>query len=236
MFCNFLYGFNHRSGRAVTALFNTANLPYWIFLGLGVALFLTIVLAGFDEEDGGDGDSGDLEGDNLFSEWMGWLGIGKAPLILVLGNLLSLWGLIGWTLNVVIGGILGFVPTQLVGWGGLVFGLSLAVSLWLNAQIARPLGTLFASIGEDVRSDRLIGCVGTVASTTIPYVQQAKIGQIDVVDPSRNRITVSATLPAWATVVPQRGDSVLIIDHQAQTYSVICKDSADEYRWLDASR
>ncbi|MGB6168042.1 MAG: hypothetical protein WBF52_10685, partial [Geitlerinemataceae cyanobacterium] len=31
-------------------------------------------------------------------------------------------------------------------------------------------------------------------------------GQVDVVDADSNRVTISATLPDWATVIPQRDD------------------------------
>ncbi|WP_414566561.1 MULTISPECIES: hypothetical protein [unclassified Anabaena] len=53
-----------------------------------------------------------------------------------------------------------------------------------------------------------------------------------MLDPKRNLLTISAVLPAWATVAPQRGEKVINIECQPQKYIVIAKDSSDEERWL----
>ena len=61
---------------------------------------------------------------------------------------------------------------------------------------------------------------------------QGKIGQVDVLDSARNLVTINATLPSWAKVVPGRGTQVLVIDRQPHNYLVIAKDSSDEQEWL----
>jgi hypothetical protein len=231
-------------------LFHLANLPYWIFLGMGVLLFLVVIVSGGGDEDfdlDADADvdvdvdvDADVDTDADFGEGgfsaleiLGWLGVGKAPLILLLAIDCSLIGVLGWMLNVAIGGVTGSIPEGFLA--GVVAALSVVISLFLGGLISRPLGSVFASFGEDVRSDRLIGCTGTVSSAALPLENQNKIGQVDVLDPAGNLVTVSAVLPGWATVIPSRGMPVLIVDLQPHGYLAIAQDSSDKDRWLNNS-
>ncbi|NET32512.1 MAG: DUF1449 family protein, partial [Cyanothece sp. SIO1E1] len=154
-------------------------------------------------------------------------------LILLIAIDLSLWGLVGWMLNVGLGSILGTIPAAFLG--VLVMSGSLAIALFLGGGIARPIGQIFAAFGENTRSDRLIGCQGTVTSATIPYEHSGKIGQVDVIDPARNLVTVSATTPQWATIALRRGAQVLVIEHHPRAYLVIAQDSPEQDRWLAGS-
>ena len=221
-------------------LFNLANLPYWSFLGIGVLLFLLVIVSGGGEEDleleadvdvdvdaDIDTDAGvDISTGNILS----LLGVGKAPLILLLATDCSLLGVLGWMFNVAIASVTGSIPSGFMG--GVVLALSLLISLFAGGLISQPLGKIFASFGEDASGDRLIGCQGTVSSTSIPIANQGKIGQVDVIDPVRNLVTVNATLPSWAQVVPRRGTQVLVIDRHSESYLVVAKDSADQAKWL----
>jgi hypothetical protein len=222
-------------------LYSLANLPYWIILGLGVLLFLIAISAGGGDDDiGGDDDFFDLDADTEtdidsgigFAQFLGWLGIGKVPLILLLATDFCLWGLTGWMLNAIAASFLGFIPVAFLGLGGVIFIVSLGFALQIGGLIARPLGKLFASFGEDASSDRLIGCLGTVSSKTLPPTDSGKIGQVDVSDANKNLVSVGATIPKWATVVPQRGQQVLIIDRREDGFVAIAKDTSDEDRWL----
>jgi hypothetical protein len=223
-------------------LFNLVNLPYWIFLGIGILLFLTVIISG-----GGDSDSdldadadadaevaADARADFDLGMVMGWLGFGKAPLVLLLATDLSLWGVTGWILNVTLGSILSAVPGGF--WSSLVLIASLTISLFLGSLISRPLGKVFASFGEDISSDRLIGCIGTVSSANIPSINEGRIGQVDIIDSARNQVTIPAATPEWATTIPRRGDRVWAIDRYLQGYLVIAKDSPDEDRWLQQNK
>ncbi|MBD2414530.1 DUF1449 domain-containing protein [Nostoc calcicola FACHB-389] len=220
-------------------LFSLNNLPYWIFLGMGVLLFFfTIISGGGGEDFDIDADvDADVDADSNselgFGQFLGWAGIGKAPLILLLATDLSLWGVLGWMLNVWFGGIANNNIVSFIG-SVILFG-SLMISLLLGGLIARPIGKIFAEFGEDVSSDRLIGCIGIVTSAYVPTENQGRIGQVDVLDAKRNLLTVSAVLPDWATIAPQRGERVLIVEHKAQIYVVIAKDSPDEEHWLTNS-
>ncbi|WP_026079792.1 OB-fold-containig protein [Spirulina subsalsa] len=228
-------------------LYSLSHLPYWIILGVGIALFLFVIASGGgDDELDLDGElevgngileadaDPDLESNGEFSaaQVLGWLGVGKAPLILLLATNLSLWGVTGWVVNTVVGSITGEIPVTFWGWGGVIFGTTLIFSFYLGSWIARPIGLLFAPFGEDASGDRLIGCIGTVTSKTIPPITEGKIGQVDVSDPNHNLVTVAATLPDWATFAPQRGQKVIVVDRRPHSYQVIAKDSSDEDRWL----
>ena len=223
-------------------LFDLANLPYWIFLGMGILLFLLVIVGGAGDEEvdldpdvdidvEGDFDA-EVDADSHFSplKLWGWLGFGQVPLLLLLATDFSLVGLLGWMLNVIVGELTGSLPGA--GLSSVISITAIAVGLYLGSIIARPIGQLFAAFGEDTRGERLIGRLGIVTSVNIP---KQKIGQVDVLDGDGNRVTISATLPEWATVIPQRGEEVLVIGCQPQAFLAIAKDSSDQERWLSDS-
>ncbi len=228
-------------------LFHLSNLPYWILLGSGVCLFLFVIISGGGDDDvdvDADMDADldidaspidfdtDAEAGHTFSpvQILGWLGIGKAPLMLLLATDLSLWGLFGWMLNVLIGEALGAIIGSIVT--SIILFSSFLLALAIGGFISQPLGKVFASFGEDASDDRVVGCIGTVSTARIPSVVEGKIGQVDVIDLARNRVTVNAVLPDWATIAPQRGEQVLVIERSQQTYLVVVKDSPDQDHWL----
>ncbi|MEB3278618.1 MAG: DUF1449 domain-containing protein [Lyngbya sp.] len=223
-------------------LFHLANLPYWILLAMGILLFLLVIFGGAgDEEVDVDTDVDvdvdadldadvDAEGDFTPLQLLGWLGFGQVPLLLLLATDFSLVGLLGWMFNVIAGELTGSLPSA--GLSGLISIGAVGLGLYLGSAIARPIGQLFAAFGEDTRGERLIGRLGIVTSVNIP---KQKIGQVDVLDGDGNRVTISATLPEWSTVIPQRGEEVLIISRQPQAYLAIAKDSPDQQRWLSDS-
>lgn len=212
-------------------LFDSANIPYWVFLGMGVLLFLFVIVSGGGDDDVDIDTDVDTDADfDLNGLFLGWIGIGKAPLILLLATDLSLWGLFGWMLNVWLGGILNQVPSG--GWNFIVLILSMSLSLFTGGLIARPVGRIFAEFGEDTSSDRLIGRNGTVSSATIPIEKQGRIGQVDVIDKSGNLVTINANVPEWATVIPRHGEAVIVIDRQQDVYLAIASNSPDKNHWL----
>lgn len=242
-------------------LFHPANLIYWVLLGIGVTFFLLIIISGGGDEGGEiDGDvdinldsngfnldadvDADIDaeaefdsGDNGFSPWrfLGWFGLGKAPLMILLGIDFSAWGMTGWILNTILGSLTGKIPEGFLGLGGVVFIVSLITGLFVGKLLSNPLGKIFSSFSEDVSSERLIGCVGTVTTKTIPYLTEGKIGQADVYDLAGNLVTISVCLPHWANVIPHNGQAILIIERQEHSYIGIMKDSSDEDKWFSRS-
>nr|WP_242053576.1 OB-fold-containig protein [Nostoc sp. FACHB-888] len=94
----------------------------------------------------------DTNNELSFGQFLGWAGIGKAPLILLLATDLSLWGVFGWMLNVWFRGIINNKVNSLFGLTILFF--SMIISLLMGGLIARPIGKIFAEFGEDASSDR----------------------------------------------------------------------------------
>ena len=224
-------------------LFNLANLSYWIFLGIGIVLFLLVIVSGGGDDDveldaelDTDADielEGGGDGNEEFTslQFLAWLGFGKAPLILLLAIDFSVWGLTGWILNVFVGNFTGEIPTRMFGLGGLILIVSFITSFSIGSLIARPLGQIFASFGEDASSNRLIGCLGTVNSKAVPYEGKGKIAQADIIDPARNLVTVAVCLPSWAKLVPQNGQEILIIEHTENYYLAILSQGSDRDQW-----
>ncbi len=238
-------------------LFSPDNLPYWILLGVGLVLFMVVIFAGageegveaeaeadldldadvdadvdVDVESGSDADV-DLDGEGAWGpQILGWLGLGRAPLLLLLAMDFSLWGLLGWMSTVLLAEI-GIASTEGI-WAGGIFVGSLALSLTGGGAAARPIGRVFAGFGEETRAERLIGRVGSVSSATVP--RDGSIGQVDVFDAAGNLVTISAVAPDWAAEIPQRGQQVLVIDHQSQGYVVIRQAGVDEQRWLGSPK
>ncbi len=247
----------------VTMLFSSTNLPYWIFLGAGVALFGLVILSGGGDDDldadidadvDADVDAGldtdidadtggsggvpldvDQEGDGFSPlQVLAWIGLGRTPLILLLAMDLTLWGFLGWGLTVAVGEALATAPGRWFAVG--VFLGSLAFALFVGSVLSRPIGRVFASFSEDASGDRLVGCAGAVTSAFVPLEDSGKIGQVDVKDASGNLVTISAKLPTWAQITLRRGAKVLVIDHQSGYYLVIAQGSIDQAHWLNSSR
>ena len=136
--------------------------------------------------------------------------------------------------NVLVGSLLGNAPTGF--WNGTVLGTSLLLASINGRFIAEPIGQVFVSFGEDASRDRIIGCIGTVSSATIPVQQDNRIGQIDVLDRDRNLVTINAVIPNWASTIPKLGDKAIVIDCQPQWYVAIAQDGPDRERWLNQHR
>jgi hypothetical protein len=150
--------------------------------------------------------------------------------LLLLAMDLTLWGFVGWLLNVTLGDVLDTPPVGLVALG--VFAGSLVFSLFVGSLLSRPIGQVFAAFGEDASSDRLVGCLGTVTSAFAPFEESGKIGQVDVKDAAANLVTISAKLPNWATITLRRGARVVVIERHGDHYLVIAQNSPDQDRWL----
>ncbi|AIE73709.1 MULTISPECIES: OB-fold-containig protein [unclassified Synechocystis] len=237
-------------------LFHLANLPYWLLLTVGLLCLGLMIISGDGDENldveialetGSDVDithldveldhGGEMEEGETMPialQALSFFGLGKVPLMILLGIDFSLWGVMGWMLNVTVGTMTGAMPNQLLGWAGLIFLVSLVISLWLGRLASRPIAHLFKSFSQDVSAERVIGCTGTVTSKKLPYLANGTIGQAHVYDNAGNLLTVSVSLPDWATVIPHHNQEILIIDQSPKGYGylAIAKDSSDEDKWL----
>ena len=157
--------------------------------------------------------------------------------MILLGIDFSVWGTLGWLFNVVIGEVTGVMPTRFFGWAGVILMSSFLISLWLGRLCALPISQVFQTFSQDVTAERVVGTIGTVTSKKLPYLIEGKIGQAHVYDAAGNLLTISVSLPDWATVIPHHNQRILIIDQSPKGYGylAITKDSSDEDKWLNQS-
>lgn len=246
-------------------LFDTANLTYWIFLGIGIFFFLLVILSGGGEDQDFDTDMDmdadvdvdgdvDLDGDvdndldNHITPDLATDNDSDVNFLFILS-----WLGVGKSPLLILLAI-DFSTWGVTGWflnvtvGGfinaipdgliasVIFLASFLFSLWIGRLLSNPIGKIFANFGEETEGDRLIGCTGSVTSKQLPYLINGRIGQADVVDNASNLVTIEVCLPDWAKVIPHRGQEVLIIDRQKHCFIAIAKDSSDQDKWLNSIR
>jgi membrane protein implicated in regulation of membrane protease activity len=150
---------------------------------------------------------------------LAYIGMGKAPLAVVLLILFSSVGILGWVLNSVVSGLLGAYP-------GIAFAGVLPVSLigggMLSSRVSRLIGRALPPVSTTaMRAQALVGRRGTVIS---PYVD-AKYGLVHLRDQGGTLISVFAINPS--DLVIKRGNEVVLVSYDAvkRHYTVAPLDS-----------
>lgn len=223
-------------------LFATENLLYWLFLGLGGVLFLVA----FQNKDRGEANPLDNPGPSLgsgadratsSSDARQAVVPGKprkppVPLMLRVALTLMLWGILGCIANGA-AGVLWSVRPQGLLWLS-VMVITFLAALLTSQYLVSPVSWVINSRRKTASFDYLVGCIGIVSSNCLSTPSEGDVAQVDVVDPMGNTLTVNAALPIWATIVPQQGDRVTLIERSAeeQLYYAVAYDSADQDRWL----
>jgi membrane protein implicated in regulation of membrane protease activity len=220
------------------------NLPFTLLLAICLLLgFLQWTGLGGDQdtETGGDmdGDAGldhDLDGDvdpdaegyadhdvDLHAgsadmpgfSILAYLGLGRAPLLIILLLLLGSVGLLGWLFNSLVTRLLGFYP-------GLIFGMVLVASLLLgsliSSRIARAIGSALPPVSTTATlAQNLVGRRGTVIS---PFVDR-RYGMVHLRDAAGTLISVFAT--TWEEPPIRRGEQVVFVQYDAvkRLYEVV---------------
>lgn len=125
----------------------------------GMALLVGASFSGWLDHLAPDAAHG-LEG--VSDSWLGWLHVGKVPMLVLLVVLLTAFAMIGYTVNAVAHGALGFYPPPLLSAVVAFFG-ALPVVRASGAAIARilPRDETFA-----VSLDSLVGRVAVVVNGT----------------------------------------------------------------------
>ncbi|MDD2774444.1 MAG: YqiJ family protein [Gallionella sp.] len=111
--------------------------------------------------------------DGAADAWLGWLHVGKAPLLVLLVILLTAFSIIGLTLNAVVHDLIGIYPTPF---------LSVPIAFVGALPVVRILGAAIAHlIPKDETSavllDTLVGHVAVVMNGTarVNYPAEAKV-------------------------------------------------------------
>ena len=164
--------------------------------------------------------------------WAGalrFLGVGQAPLTMVLLVLLGGFGILGWIMNAL---ILSVSPSYLkISWLPawlawlpfiLVLGADLALGAWFTSRVAVFIGRAvpaFSSTATSVK--RLVSRRGHVVS---PQVDE-KYGQVKVRDPGGTLITVFAIVDPGKPPIPRDTEVILVeYDEAKKVFIVVPSD------------
>ncbi|NJM41110.1 MAG: YqiJ family protein [Anaerolineae bacterium] len=140
--------------------------------------------------------------------WLAFLGVGKAPVAVVLLLLFGAIAILGWVFNSAVQSLFGdypsiaFVPVVL---------LALMGAALITSRVSRFIGRALPPISTTaMRAEALVGKRGTVIS---PFVD-AKYGQVRVRDQGGTLITVFAV--AHSTPIPRSSEVALVSYDMAQ--------------------
>jgi membrane protein implicated in regulation of membrane protease activity len=152
-----------------------------------------------------DASGGAAHGAASATSLLAFLGVGKAPLLVVLLILLDLVGMLGWAFN-------GLASSYFNPYPALLFPFVSAASLLIGgvftSRITRFIGRTLPPISTTVtRAQALVGMCGTVIS---PFVDE-KYGQVHLRIQDRTLITVFVVNDGLETI--RRGDEVILVDY-----------------------
>lgn len=183
-----------------------------------VLFYLILQIFGLALDFGGDflsPDGGDVDidvdvdaGFSAFDRALGFINVGKVPLVIVVSTFLLFWGVSGFMTNGIIRSALdGFPSPFIMASCGVALVVGIMATKFLSGLIAR----WFPSI-ETYSSNResLLGQIARVVSGEI----NAKSGRAKVVDPYGNVLTVFCRI-SEGKEVPKRGDEIVLIDYDA---------------------
>lgn len=139
---------------------------------------------------------------------LAFLGVGKAPLMVVLVVLLGSMAVIGWTLNTILEAVLGSYPT----WGLLlVLPITFIIGSLISSRISRYIGQALPSISSTATGvSGLIGRRGAVISPRI----DDKYGLVRVRDEGGTLINVFAITTEEEPIL---GNSeVVLVDYDSE--------------------
>ena len=139
--------------------------------------------------------------------WLAFIGIGKAPLMVVVLIVLMTTGLLGWFLNGLVMGILGFFPGLLLL---ATFLISLLAGSLVTSRVTRFIGRALPPVSTTAtRAQALVGRPGTVIS---PFVD-GRYGMVHLRDDGGTLITLFAISEDEQPIA--RGESVILLSYDA---------------------
>ena len=173
--------------------------------------------------------SSDAGGVPAWAEVLSFLGVGQAPLTMVLLVLMGGFGILGWIMNAL---ILSVSPSYLkfswlpawLAWLPFLFvlGIDLALGAWFTSRVAVFIGRAvpaFSSTATSVK--RLVSRRGHVVS---PQVDE-KYGQVKVRDPGGTLITVFAVVDPGKPSIPRDTEVILVeYDEAKKVFIVVPSD------------
>lgn len=138
---------------------------------------------------------------------LAFIGMGKAPVAVVLLILFGSIGILGWVLNSTVRSLLGAYPG--VAFAG-VLPVSVAAGSLISSRISRLIGRALPPVSTTaMRAQALVGRRGTVIS---PYVD-AKYGLVHLRDQGGTLISVFAINPSEEII--KRGNEVVLVSYDS---------------------
>jgi len=191
------------------------NWPFLLslFVGLGLA---TLSVLGFSKDGGVDldgdgvpdiGAPGRHEPGHLSMEGFGWLGLGKAPLSVLLQTLTLTFGLVGLLVN-------AFAHDVVGDWDVLAFPLSFGVAAVGSMAATRGVASLFFRFMPPERATgaqpgEFVGKSGKAASgITLSF------GQVQVEEENSNALLNACVAPGASEI--ERGTEVLLVGYDKE--------------------
>lgn len=144
-----------------------------------------------------------------FESWLGWLHVGRVPLLALVVLLLAAFAMIGFALNLVVHGLLGFYVPAIA---------SAPVALLASLPVVRVTGGILARVmpkdeSSAVSIDSLVGRIATVVSGTARhgYPAQARVTS------EHGQTLYVMVEPDAAEVSFAAGESVLLVKRASGT-------------------
>ncbi len=161
----------------------------------------------------------DIEGGPVWLEMLHFLGVGYAPLTMVLLVLLGSFGLSGWIVNrLALGWFLAYP-----GWAlAVVLLVALAMAVWITSRTARLIGRALPSFASSaISASQLVSRRGWVVSAQVDQ----SYGQVKIRDSGGTLITVFAKVDPDKPPIP-RDSEVYLVDYDAasKVYTVVSSD------------
>jgi membrane protein implicated in regulation of membrane protease activity len=164
-----------------------------------------------------DVDVGD--GLSAWGDFLAFIGLGQAPLTLVLLLLFLTFGFTGWVLNSAVISILGSYPG--IALGG-TLPLSMLSSVLITSRLSRLLNRITPSVSTTAMSRKqLVGHRGTVVSAQVT----GRYGQVRVKDRSGASLTLFARIEGDTAPIKRDQEVVIVAYDEAEhTYTVVSSD------------
>lgn len=184
-------------------------LSYNVYFTIPLAIVFLLVLfrlvkgiTGFDGTDAGTDIGAAVEGHSPFTGILGFLNVGKVPLVVVFILLFATWGIVGLVANSVLD--VSEVPQRV--W------LSCIIALFFSFLSARYVSIAFLKFfpqrEKDVSDDQLLGLSGRVISGQITTT----FGTARLRVPDGPELTVSCRAKS-DEIPPVKGDTVILVDY-----------------------
>ncbi len=137
---------------------------------------------------------------------LAFLGVGKAPLMVVLLILFGTLGILGWSANALVAAVFGNYPALMLAVTG---PAALLGAAFITSRLARWIGKALPPISTTAsEAEALVGRLGVVIS---PYVDE-RYGQVHLRDSGGTLISIFAVGDHHEML--QRGDTIAIVSYQ----------------------